>query len=256
MVNIIGKCGGVYYLNTEILISILKYFIKNSFILFSTNMMKILKTLFLCISILWSTAQANTFEYQCMDAYKDKIETFYPKDQSSNQTDKDWVYKLKGYYWLAKVVGHPIAVFIVAFVPFSIPIVLGITAVASFFDLLQNEKGIIGTYIILKMSELSEEEIANQDIDSKIEEEVLELQENKYSRDNNLFYTFVKRVNRKYKNSNYSYEEVRNAVIEIASESNELCMRKGKERYISLNRLIRLTKKKLNAKKGLIENAL
>lgn len=219
-------------------------------------MMKLLKTLFLCISILWSTVQANTFDYQCMDAYKNKIETFYPKDQSVNQGKHDWVYKLKGYYWLAKVVSHPVAVFIVAFVPFSIPVVLGITAVASFFDVLKNEKGIIGTYIILKMSELSEEEIANQDIDSKIEEEVLELKENKYSRENNLFFTFVNRVNRKYKNTNYSYEDVRKAVIEIATQDDGLCKRKGKEKFISLNRLIRLTKKKLNSNKGLTKNAL
>ncbi|MFG1485156.1 hypothetical protein ABMA77_03755 [Halobacteriovorax sp. RZ-1] len=219
-------------------------------------MMKLLKTLFICISILWSTVQANTFDYQCMDAYKDKIESLYPKDQSANEDKNDWVYKLKGYYWLAKVVSHPVAVFIVAFVPFSIPVVLGITAVASFFDILKNEKGIIGTYIILKMSELSEEEIANQDVDSKIEEEVLELQENKYSRENNLFFTFVNRVNRKYKNTNYSYEDVRKAVIEIATQDDGLCKRKGKEKFISLNRLIRLTKKKLNSNKGLIENAL
>ncbi|AYF45193.1 hypothetical protein BALOs_2195 [Halobacteriovorax sp. BALOs_7] len=205
-------------------------------------MRKVISIILLSVFILSVPVQAST-EYKCIKQYQDKIETFYPKESVEN--DEGWVYKLKGFYWLSKVIGKPAAAFIVAFVPGSIPVVLSISTVAAFFDLLKNEKGIIGAYIVLKMSEVEEHEFANQDIDSKIEEEVLQLQENKYKREENLFNTFVERVNRKYKNTDFSYEQVRRAVVEIASNDDQLCQRKGKEKFTSLYRLIRLTKKRL-----------
>lgn len=208
----------------------------------------------LILSIIFSTlllsfpAKANT-EYQCLSAYQEKIKSYYPEGKVGQDDDRGWAYNLRGYYWLTKVVGHSAAAFFVTFVPGAIPFVLTATAVSLFFEVLKNEKGIVGSYIILKMSELEEDEIANQDVDSKIEEEVLDLQENKYSRETNLFNTFVKKVNKKYKNSDFSYEEVRQAVIELATVDDQLCQRKGKEKFSSLRRLIRLTKKKLLEKK-------
>lgn len=209
-------------------------------------MKKLILSTVICATVLLLPTKAFA-EYQCMQAYQEKIEEFYP-DADLDEDQQGWVYKLKGYYWLTKVVGKPAAGFVVAVVPGAIPVVLTATTVAGFFDLLKNERGIVGAYIVLKISEIEESELANQDLDSKLEEEVLNLQENKYKREHNLFATFVKRVNKKYKNSNYTYEQVRKTVVELATENDQLCNRKGKEKFTSLKRLIRLTKKRLIAK--------
>jgi hypothetical protein len=198
------------------------------------------------ISLMLSTSVSASTDYQCMGEYQKKIKEFYPNVEL-DEDQQGWVYKLKGYHWLTKVAGKPAAGFIVAFVPGAIPVVLTASAVTSFFDVLKNEKGIVGAYIVLNLSQIDEQEFINNDIDSVVEEDILKLQENKYKREHNLFHTFVKRVNKKYKNTNFSYEEVRQAVIEIASEDRALCERgkKKKNKLASLNRLIRVTKKKL-----------
>lgn len=205
-------------------------------------MRQILASLLVSIYILMIPAKAHA-DFQCEQQYQQKIQKFYKANVDDE--DKGWVYQLKGYYWLSKVIGKAAAVFVVTFVPGAIPIVLSISTVAAFFDLLKKEKGIIGAYIVLKMSQFEEEQLANEDIDSKVEEEVLELQENKYRRETNLFNTFVDRVNRKYKNTSFTYEQVRQAVIEIAREDDKLCHRNGKQKFTTLNRMIKLTKKRL-----------
>lgn len=197
------------------------------------------------ISLLFSTSVSASSDYQCMGEYEKRIEEFYP-NVDLDEDQQSWVYKLKGYHWLTKVAGKPAAGFIVAFVPGAIPFVLTASAVSSFFDLLKKEKGIVGSYIVLNLSQIDEREFMNNDLDSIVEEEVLKLQENKYKKVHNLFHTFVERVNRKYKNTDYSYEQVRQALIEIATEDKSLC-RKGrkKTKLVSLNKLVRMTKKKM-----------
>jgi len=208
-------------------------------------MKKFIAALILSSLVLSTSAQASE-QYVCMSAYKEKVQSFYP-EVDLDEEQQGWVYKLKGYAWLTKVVGKPAAGFIVAFVPGAIPVVLTASSVTAFFDFLKNERGITGAYIVLSLSKIEESELKNLDIDSKVEEEVLRLQENKYKKEHNLFATFVKRVNKKYKNSDYSYEQVRQAVVELANEDDRLCNRRGKEKFVSLNKLIRLTKKKLKS---------
>ncbi|OIQ16526.1 MAG: hypothetical protein BM556_15405 [Bacteriovorax sp. MedPE-SWde] len=180
--------------------------------------------------ILVSLSSINVFgheNYQCYDLYQKRINR---KVNLLSDEERKGIYKADGYYWLQKVAGKEAALFIVAFVPGAIPLVLSATAVSWLYEKVSNEKGIVGAHSIINLS-LRYESNDNKD-SSKLGEE-------------NFFDIFVKRVNRKYKNSKYTPSQVREAIVTLATEDDRLCMKKNKVRLTRINKLAKLVKKEL-----------